>query len=890
MALDLPPADRLPIAIRTFASRKSKPSKRPSRARTLGLDVPSDHVVVFDCETTTDPSQKLRIGSYQHREAGALREAGLFYADDLPASDFAVLSDYAREHRLPLRTREAFVEDVLLKYGWERGGTIVGLNLPFDLARIAVTSGVGRENMYGGFRLTLSADRRRPGVHVKHVTRRFSMIGFAPPWASDTNRSMRKRGEDTPKRSGYFVDVRTLASALFSRSHSLASLCEALRVPLPKLKGAVHGAPLTPDYIAYAVRDTEATWTCYAALVDRYRALGLTRTPVHRIYSEASLGKAYLDAMRIKPAPEARPSVPPKLLATILHAYYGGRAEVRERREVREVVHCDFLSMYPTVCTLMQLWSFVIADNMSSRDGTDEVQRFLDEVTLGTLQDQSTWSRLAAIVEVQPEGDVFPVRARYDEAHDETIGLNHLSVEGGLWFTLADCVASKILTGCTPRVVQAIVFAPGEPQPGLRPIALNGNRELMVDPRREDVFKRIIELRRDVQRHAAECDGAPAEALRTEGQALKIVANATSYGCFVELNVQEHAEPIMMAVHRAGVPSFEYPTRSEEKPGRYFHPLLSTLITGAARLMLAITERLVVDRGLAWAFCDTDSMALARPPAMDRAEFHARADAIVAWFECLNPYAFPGSILQLEKWNFSLNDKVRREPLYCWCVSAKRYALFNLGSANRPIIRKATAHGIGDLIAPYDESSPSVGIPRPAALSEIGVELWQHDLWFQIIAAALDGHPDTVDLDYHSALSDPAVSRYAATSPRLLRWFGLFDKGKPYPEQVKPFNFLYALQAKRFLDAEVNGLETSGSRTRRQKRRVRPVAPFASSLAEAIAQAFDRETVITHACDGGGDQASTVLRMVPKVPAPARRAVSTTVRIEASPSAAHIAR
>jgi hypothetical protein len=50
-----------------------------------------------------------------------------------------------------------------------------------------------------------------------------------------------------------------------------------------------------------------------------------------------------------------------------------------------------------------------------------------------------------------------------------------------------------------------------------------------------------------------------------------------------------------------------------------------------------------------------------------------------------------------------------------------------------------------------------------------------------------------------------------------------------------------------------------------------------------------RTEVITHACDGVV-QALTVLRMVPKGLAPVRRAVSTTVRTAASPSAAHIAR
>ena len=40
----------------------------------------------------------------------------------------------------------------------------------------------------------------------------------------------------------------------------------------------------------------------------------------------------------------------------------------------------------------------------------------------------------------------------------------------------------------------------------------------------------------------------------------------------------------------------------------------------------------------------------------------------------------------------------------------------------------------------------------------------------------------------------------------------------------------------------------------------------------------------------GGFQAPTVLRMVPKALAPDMRAVSTTVRMSASPSAAHMAR
>jgi hypothetical protein len=162
-------------------------------------------------------------------------------------------------------------------------------------------------------------------------------------------------------------------------------------------------------------------------------------------------------------------------------------------------------------------------------------------------------------------------------------------------------------------------------------------------------------------------------------------------------------------------------------------------------------------------------MSIARPKGMDRTIFHERVDAIVRWFERLNPYSFGGSILKVEDYNFSLTDPRKREPLYCWCVSAKRYALFNLTPARKPIIRKASAHGLGHLIALYDEKNPAKGIPGPQGkLSKIGVERWQYDLWYQIVSAALSANPNIVDLGYHPALKLPAVSRYGASTPTQL--------------------------------------------------------------------------------------------------------------------------
>ncbi len=51
----------------------------------------------------------------------------------------------------------------------------------------------------------------------------------------------------------------------------------------------------------YAVNDTQVTWECYEALRANYQGHGLTETPPHRVYSEASLGKAYLRQMGVAP-------------------------------------------------------------------------------------------------------------------------------------------------------------------------------------------------------------------------------------------------------------------------------------------------------------------------------------------------------------------------------------------------------------------------------------------------------------------------------------------------------------------------------------------------------------------------------------------------------------
>jgi hypothetical protein len=337
---------------------------------------------------------------------------------------------------------------------------------------------------------------------------------------------------------------------------------------------------------------------------------------------------------------------------------------------------------------------------------------------------------------------------------------------------------------------------------------------------------------------------AQADAFDSDQQALKILANSTSYGIFVEFNVAALEAPERLVCYGPNGDGFSVESQKVEEPGRYFHPLLATLVTGAARLMLGLAERVCIEKGLDWAFCDTDSLAIAKPDGMDQAEFLERAQSICDWFLPLNPYEQKGPIFKIEDANYSIQCDSKIEPLYCYCISAKRYVLFNRGPIGEIIIRKASAHGLGQYLPPYEADDAPSSIPAPLVpLGDIGVERWQYDLWYMVISAALEGHPDQVDLSYHENLKRPAVSRYGATTPALLKWFTTFNRGREYPEQVKPFNFLNAYHARpqfELPDAE-QWAKANRGRPKKQSE-VKPVSAFNKNIREAAKAAFDRES------------------------------------------------
>jgi hypothetical protein len=826
--------ETLPIHLRAYSrpALLGPPAPAKPNGAARPKSGPSDLVRIFDTETTVDPPQRLRVLFYQLRIAGRLdEEAAAYDPEVLTPAELRTLRAYCADRSLPPpMTIEAFREEVFMSRGYGCGAQIVGFNLPFDLARIAIGAGParvtkGRNKMRGGFTLKVSKHHWRPNVRVRQLNPRCALFEFAAEYRQRTSRSDRKRRSYVPVHRGHFTDVRTLAAALTSRPHSLASLTRSLGVMTQKVASEEHGGPLTTAYLDYARADVQATWECFEVLTKRFATYGLGDAHWD-ILSEASIGKATLSAMGIQPWLSLNPDPSPQLLSRILCSYFGGRTEVRWRKTIREVFHTDFTSMYPTVCTLQGLWRFISATGFDTRDATDEARGILASVTAEDLQDPAFWPRLVMLVKVRPDDDLAPVRAGYCSEKNATIGLNYLTADEGIWLTLADCLAAKILSGKAPVVEEAIGFAPGPVQPRLRPIRLLGRHQ--VDPRKDDLFRRVIQLRIAEKARAKSLAGAEKAAADELVRSLKIIANSSSYGIFIQTNVDTEPKPAAVEVFAVDGSSFETRSRKVERPGPFFHPLLATMITGAARLMLALAEHRAEAEGLDWVFCDTDSLALARPEGMSAEAFDAAAHRVIEWFTPLNPYGGAESILKPEAANFGMDDVTRRRPLYCLAVSSKRYALFNLDPDGRPVIRKGSAHGLGHLLAPYGDDDPAPGTPAVMA-ADTDLPRWQHDLWYVIIEAALRGRVNDVRYDFHPKLNLPALSRYGATSPELWRWFSPWNAGRAYPEQVKPFGFLYSLHA---------------ARDAKGKRRgdIRPIAPFDSTPGAAVRKAFDRMT------------------------------------------------
>jgi hypothetical protein len=722
---------RAHIVVSGSKSEQAEQSAKRSRTPKLW----PDYALVWDTETMLDLEQTLNFAVWRfcHLQAGeyVTAQEGIFYRDGLPGNDLQTILAYRRDHlavglvhdadrELTVLSRAAFVERIF----WESvraGALIVGFNLSFDISRIAVQWTVARN---GGFSFVLSQLNEE---QVENLHRPRIRIAPLNGVAERIELTAVRRKDEQPRWHRFRpLDLHTLAFALTDNSYSLAGAIRAFGSQPEKMEYEPTGQ-ITEEEITYARQDVRATLGLLNALKHEYELHPIDLLP-DRAYSPASIGKACLRAMGIVEPMRKFKDIPPKIHGIGMAAYFGGRAECRIRRWPVPVVPVDLTSEYPTVDALLGIWNVLTAERLTIEDATEDVRALLANVTLEDLFRPAFWKQLNFYARIIPEGDILPVRSMYDSKSGTcNIGLNALHWKQPMWVAGPDLIESKILgDGHIPNVQEAFRVVPHGKQRGLRPIKLRG--AILVDPRKEDFFTRVVEYR---QQNKAN------DRLQ---HFLKILANSTSYGIYLELNpvkIDPRRRPKITVY--SGVQIFKQPAPDTiEQPGSFYFPLFGALITAGGRLLLAMIERCVRDAGGTYLCCDTDALIIVASKAGGTVEMPDGAPPVKAlsWseveqvtrrFDSLSPYnpKIVSHLLRLTDENYH-NDGAQRQ-LFGLSIAAKRYALYTT-KCGQPYCNHRKC------ITVVDPKAHGLIFFAPSEEREKGLPKWWWELWRFLLA------------------------------------------------------------------------------------------------------------------------------------------------------------
>ncbi|WP_209615727.1 DNA polymerase [Methanolobus bombayensis] len=762
------------LALRVYTQKAGKKKTTPS---TFKEDLILHHrrVLVFDTETTTDQYQNMKIGFFQIYQDGGIQHEGLFYDPSmLDEEETEVFKEYSLKNDISLYTLEEFVDDVFYPEVLGFKALCVGFNLPFDISRIAKKVGDSRGYNKGGFTFTLSDKEENPQIVIKKLGSAYSF---------KLNGTKENQGKN--RHNGYFIDAQTLAEVLLQKKHiSLEKACKFLKTKTQKIEGVEHGK-VTDEYIDYLITDVRATWEVYEKLIDELRIYQINIPPT-KIYSNASVGKYALKQLGVKPFLELNPDFSPVLLGNIMSSYYGGRCECKIRKVPTKVTVLDFTSMYPTVTMLLDLWKFIIAESIETKDVTEKIKELLSNINLEFFQNKDNWKDFVVMVKLHPDEDILPVRKNYKgDGSAYNVGVNNLTSDFELWYALPDVISSVLLTGKVPEIVEAVKFIPVGIQEGLKETEILG---IKINPRKENLVQVLVEERQKIKQELETLnkEHPDYQHLKSRAQAIKILVNSMSYGIFIELNPEDKKSTI--EVH--GLDSFETTDNKYEKEGKYFHPLLASMITSGSRLFLAMAEAKVKELGSVHAYMDTDSIFV----------IPEHAQEVVDYFNKLNPYNPELDIPLLKK-------EDGKEDVWFYGISSKRYVLYRIIDGKFELV-DYKLHGLGHLTNPFSNKDD-----------------WQQEIWLDILMVRYGiVKPEDIELKYSTMY---AISRLTVSTPNVLHRFDKLNEGKEWKEMIKPFNFFLV------------GFQTKEE----NNKAVKPLAPFTKDYQRIVYEYFiDYET------------------------------------------------
>ena len=426
----------------------------------------------------------------------------------------------------------------------------------------------------------------------------------------------------------------------------------------------------------------------------------------------------------------------------------------------------------------------------------------LRTITPERLLDPETWKRLAAFARVIPDGDVLPPRAKYSGA-TTTKSASTTSMRPATIRTmvsgsaLPDLVASVLLTGKQPRSSRPSDRAERQ---GCGPASRSrfaapcrSIRARKISSSRHRGAQATREPHRSGRRASASGSIRRSRCLATQPatassprcsarRATKNVADVLRHrpravrvlGASIRSRPGEYLLPTAgLAHYAAAVSAARAAGALRHRPGRHVRD-------GRHRLHGDRRQRTRRPYRMPWRPISTEDGCEAI-----RALSWAQVDAIVARFDRLNPY--DRDARSRTRSSRSKTTTSTRRPASSGSSGAWRFppsatrSSFAIATASRRCCARASItrgredryseHGLGHLLNPTDPTSDD--------------RSWIAQAWLAIVRRSL-GLP-TKPLRFANRV---AVGQITVSSPEVMKPLAALNAGKPYAQQIKPFNFI----------------------------------------------------------------------------------------------------
>ena len=394
---------------------------------------------------------------------------------------------------------------------------------------------------------------------------------------------------------GAFVDLLSLAYSLdgdrgagfgdHRRNLGLPALDLPLRVPIDTT-GAdqVAAAVLSIHETALALDRKAGDW--FTTADDRGEGNG--RIDLARTISPGALGAAIVGRFGVE-VPIAKLKLAEAELAAWAESFHGGWCSGDERLFGTPIpcVVGDLSSAFPMCASLLDWWRLVTAASVRHQDVTgvlrDVCEQAIADPTVALSP--AVWRRLGlTLVETVPDGEPWPIEVEDEHRPDGRMEVIPVfSPDRRMFFAWPDVVAAATASGRMPTILKATKLVPVGRQAGLRRwVPFLPGLVLDLD---EDPAVAIVRHRHKVK----QCDPVLAGELR-------VIVNAMTFGIFSRFDEIRQGSDI------------------GERPGPWSYLPIASSVTAGARLLLAVVNRLVRDRGGIVAYRDTDSSIVPASP------------------------------------------------------------------------------------------------------------------------------------------------------------------------------------------------------------------------------------------------------------------------------------